>query len=79
MTTEPAQYTDEGPLESESDIVWGLANIGREAGVKSPKAMGYLIRHTDLFAGVVRRISHKNYIASRKALRNLAITARARE
>jgi hypothetical protein len=79
MTNNPAQYIDEGPPESESDIVWGLGNIGREAGGKTAKEMGYLLRHTRLFDGIVKRISHKNYIASKKALRNAALTARPRD
>ena len=79
MTNEPAQYIDEEPPESESgDIIWGLSNIGRAVGGKTAKEMGYLLRHTSIFDGIVRRISHKNYIASRKALRNLA-TARERD
>jgi hypothetical protein len=76
--TEPAQYIDDGPPE-EGDLVWGLGNIGREAGGKTAKEMGYLLRHTRLFDGIVKRISHKNYIASRKALRNAALTARPRD
>jgi len=74
MTNEPAQYIDEEP-----DLVWGLTAIGDLAGGKTPKEMGYLLRHTTIFNGVVRRISHKNYVASRKALRNLGVTARARD
>ena len=74
MTNEPAQYIDEEP-----DLVWGLTAIGNLAGGKTPKEMGYLLRHTTIFNGVVRRISHKNYVASRKALRNLGVTARARD
>ena len=79
MTNQPAQYIDEEPPASESDLVWGLGNIGRESGGKTAKEMGYLLRHTSIFDGVVKRISHKNYVASRKALRNLAVTARARD
>jgi hypothetical protein len=78
MTNEPAQYIDEEP-QGESDLVWGLTAIGHLAGNKTPKEMGYLLRHTSIFDGVVKRISHKNYVASRKALRNLAVTARARD
>jgi hypothetical protein len=74
MMNEPAQHIDEEP-----DLVWGLSNIGRLAGGKTAKEMGYLLRHTQLFSGVVRRISHKNYVASRKALRDLGVTARARD
>jgi hypothetical protein len=77
MTNEPAQYIDEEPPEG--DLVWGLSDIGREAGGKTAKEMGYLLRHTSIFAGIVKRISHKNYVASRKALRNAAVTARARD
>jgi hypothetical protein len=77
MTNQPAQFTDEEPPES--DLIWGLSNIGREAGGKTPKEMGYLLKHTTMFDGVVKRISHKYYIASRKALRNVALTARARD
>jgi hypothetical protein len=73
----PAQYIDEE--SPEGDLVWGLRNIGHEAGGKTPKEMGYLLRHTSIFDGVVKRISHKNYVASRRALRNLAVTARARD
>jgi hypothetical protein len=74
MTNEPAQYIDEEP-----DLVWGLTAIGRLAGGKTPKEMGYLLRHTSIFDGVVQRISHKDYVASRKALRNLAVAARVRD
>ena len=77
--TEPTQYADDVPPESDSDIIWGLGPIGAASGGKTAKEMGYLLKHTTLFDGIVRRISHKNYIASRKALRNLALTARERD
>jgi len=56
-----------------------LTNIGRDAGGKTAKEMGYLLKHTRLFDGIVKRISHKNYIASRRLLRNAALTARPRD
>ena len=84
MTNEPTQHTDEVSPKDEiaweaSDIVWGLTNIGRDAGGKTVKEMGYLLKHTRLFDGIVKRISHKNYIASRRLLRNAALTARPRD
>jgi hypothetical protein len=78
MSNESAQYTDDGPLEA-GDLIWGLGPIGAASGGKTAKEMGYLLKHTKLFDGIVKRISHKNYVASRKALRNLALTARPRD
>jgi hypothetical protein len=81
MTNQSAQHTEvlpEGVGDSDPDIIFGFEAIGREIN-KSPKEVGYLLNNTTLFDGVVKRISHKITIASRRGLRNLAITARARD
>jgi hypothetical protein len=66
------------PEGENDDIVWGLEEIGKEIK-RTPKEITYLLHNTNLLDGVVKRISHKITIASRRGLRNLAITARARE
>jgi hypothetical protein len=78
MTNEPARHTEVLPEGESDDIVWGMVNIGKELN-RTPKEVGYLLNHTPLLKGVVKRISHKVTIASRRELRNLAITARARD
>jgi hypothetical protein len=76
---EPAQHTNLLPEDvDESDIIWGLENIGRVID-RTPKEIGYLVRNTDLLNHAVRRISHKIYIGSRSKLRNVALTALARD
>jgi hypothetical protein len=72
----PTEWLPEGV--DESDIVWGMEAIGREIK-RTPKEVGYLLNNTTLLDGVVKKISHKITIASRRGLRNLAITARARD
>jgi hypothetical protein len=78
MANEPALPTEALP-EDESDNVWGMVNIGRELNIKSAKEVGYLLNHTDLLNGVVKRVSHKKTLASRRGLRNLAATILARD
>jgi hypothetical protein len=78
MTNEPARHTEVLPEGESDDIVWGMTAIGRVIG-RSPKEVGYLLNNTTLLNGVVKRISHKVTIASRRDLRNLAVTARARD
>jgi hypothetical protein len=77
MTNEPATNLLPEDVD-ESDIIWGLTNIGREIN-RTPKEIGYLVRNTDLLNHAVRRISHKIYIGSRSKLRNVALTALARD
>jgi hypothetical protein len=78
MANEPALPTEALP-QDESDNVWGMAEIGRELNIKTAKEVGYLLNHTKLLDGVVRRISHKKTLASRRKLRNLAATILARD
>ena len=77
MTNEPVRHTELLPEGESDDVVWGMAAIGREIN-RTPKEIGYLLKHTRLLDGVVKRISHKVTLASRRDLRNLAVTARAR-
>jgi hypothetical protein len=80
MTNEPARYTDEvlPKDKSDPDIVWGMEAIGREIN-RTPKEVSYLLANTDLLNGVVKRVSHKITIASKRELRDLAINARPRD
>jgi hypothetical protein len=80
MTNEPARHTEvlpEGVGESDPDIIFGMAAIGREIN-RTPKEVGYLLSKTTLLDGAVKRISHKVTIASKHRLRNLAVTALTR-
>jgi hypothetical protein len=82
MTREPARHTDVLPEDGvweESDIIFGMTNIGRCLDNRTPKEVGYLLNHTKLLDGVVKRVSHKVTIGSRKRLRNLAETILERD
>jgi hypothetical protein len=81
MTNEPDRQSElllEDVGESGPDIIFGMDAIGREIG-RSPKEVSYLLAHTSLLDNAVRRISHKVTIASKHRLRNLAVTALARD
>jgi hypothetical protein len=81
MTNQSALHTEvlpEGVGESDPDIIFGMTEIGRVIG-RSPKEVSYLLAHTSLLDNAVRRISHKVTIASKHRLRNLAVTALARD
>ena len=83
MTNEPARQTTREVLPedvdaNDPDIVFGLAAIGARIG-KTEKETQYLLRHTNLLDGVVKRISRKVTISSKRRLDNLAITALARD
>jgi hypothetical protein len=55
----------------DSDNVWGGENCAREAGVPIQKF--YYLFEIGALTGVVRKLSHKTLVGSRRGLRNLAV------
>ena len=77
MTNQGALDTELLP-EGETDIVWGHKGIAEELNC-TEKKVGYLLAHTKLLNGAVKRISHKITIGSKSKLRNVAIAALAHD
>jgi hypothetical protein len=69
--TRGATVSPPQPQENEPDTVWGNANIGKEIGLTAEK-VSYLLNHTNVLDGVVKKVSHKLNMGSRSGLRNLA-------
>jgi hypothetical protein len=58
--------------ESESDAVWGYANIGKVID-RTPSQTRYLVVKTDILSHAVRKLSHKVIVGSRRLLRDVAV------
>jgi hypothetical protein len=69
MTQTPQPDTQ---TESESDAVWGYANIGKVIN-RSPSQTRYLLVETDVLDHAVRKIGHKTIVGSRRLLRDVAV------
>jgi hypothetical protein len=62
----------EGGDDPENDLVWGGLNISRELNRTLPQF--YNLYESGALSGVVAKLGHKTFVASRRGLRNLPFT-----